>query len=53
MLYISSIIVASLLLGLIDIKDQINDKEVKLSRLFIKLICMALIIFSIVMIEKK
>ena len=53
MYYTIVIIIAALVLGLIDIKDQIKDRKVKPYRYIIKLICMIVIVASIIMIEKQ
>lgn len=52
MFYTIVIILSAIILGLIDIKDQIRDTDSRLSVCIIKLICMIAIIISIVMIEK-
>lgn len=54
MLYNWIIIFTSLILGLIDIKDQANDTDtdVKTYRYIAKLICMVIIIACVVIMEK-
>jgi len=51
MLYNWIIIIASLILGLIDIKDQAIEADVKPYRFIVKLICMVIIIACVAIIE--
>lgn len=51
--YTIVIIIAALVLGLIDIRDQIKENDIKPYRYLIKLICMMIIVACIVIIEKE
>lgn len=49
---IITIIIAALILGLIDMKDQLQEKDPKPYRYLIELICMIVIVTCVIMIEK-
>ena len=53
MIYTIAIIIAALTLGLVNIKDQVSDNDTTIYRFIIKLICMAVIIVLIVLLENK